>query len=272
MTPVAAQIENASYDPLQRAWEQVREAHATYGHVFLFTDFDGTLSEMTTIPSAATIESRTKTILRNLCCQRSVTVAVLSGRALTDVAERVGLPAIYGGDHGLEIRGPGFDYVAPGAESARLRLPELCNCIRTATRAIPGALVECKRYSASVHFRQVPPHQADDLMNIVHQCVDGSLFEVRMGQCVMEIRPRIDWDKGAAADWLVRKQRGLARQAICLGDDETDEDMFRRMPGAVTVRVTQSKDVISAATYRVERRSVDNLLEGLLDTIHGLTL
>jgi trehalose-phosphatase len=184
----------------------------------------------------------------------------------------VGLPAIYGGDDGLEIHGPGFDYVAPGADVARLRLPELCNCIRTATRGIPGALVECKRYSASVHFRQVPPQQVEDLMNTVRPCVDASLFDVRLGHCVMEIRPRINWDKGAAAEWLLQKQRGLVQQAFCLGDDETDEDMFRRMHGAVTVRVTDSRDVASAATYRVERRNVDDLLEGLLDTIHGLTL
>lgn len=271
MNPVMERIDTGWYERLQPAWDQVREALAEYGHIFLFTDFDGTLSETTAIPSAAVIEERTKAILRNLCCQKSITVAVLSGRALFDVAERVGLPLIYGGDHGLEIRGPAFEHVAPGAEAARMRLPAICNSIRSAARGIPGALVESKRYSASVHFRHVPVYQVPELAGIVRGCVDDPCFEVRMGHCVMEVRPRVNWDKGIAAEWLLRKHAARPEQAICLGDDETDEDMFRRLAGAVTVRVAAA-GVPSSAAYRVERRDVDDVLQGLLDTIHGLAV
>jgi hypothetical protein len=72
-------------------------------------------------------------------------VAVLSGRAMADVRRRVGIRSIvYGGNHGVEIVGPGVRYLNPVAqklkkqtqtffEAARLSFPG-CSGVCTSKR------------------------------------------------------------------------------------------------------------------------------------------
>jgi len=251
------------------AWDQIGLSLSTRGQMYLITDFDGTLAEITAMPSAAAIDPRARTALMRLSAEKRVTVAVLSGRSVSDVADRVGLPVIYGGDHGLEIHGAEFDFVAPGAEAARLELPAICNEIRGRTAHIPGALVEVKRFTASVHYRQVKGELTSQLTEIVGSVVDTMRFELRHGHCVIEIRPRVNWGKGQAVRWLLDRAGAVEQQVVCIGDDETDEDMFNAVPGAVNVRVTSAGETNSAAQYWLERHDVPVFLEELRDLVQG---
>ncbi|EUA07167.1 trehalose-phosphatase [Mycobacterium xenopi 4042] len=71
----------------------------------VFFDFDGTLSEIVDDPDAAQLTAGAAEALRLLTAQ--CPVAVLSGRDLADVRQRIGLPGIwYAGSHGFELTGP----------------------------------------------------------------------------------------------------------------------------------------------------------------------
>src|SRR4051812_46955288 len=117
MNPIAIREPATLFSPdcaqAPEAWQQICEALSRCGHLFLFTDFDGTLAEITSVPADASIDVRTLGALKQLTTEKRVTVAVLSGRSVPDVADRVGLPVIYGGDHGFEIHGPDLDFVLP---------------------------------------------------------------------------------------------------------------------------------------------------------------
>jgi trehalose 6-phosphate phosphatase len=251
-------------------WDQICAAIERHRRIFLFLDFDGTLSEIVETPSAAEIDCEALAALKRLASDRTVTVTVLSGRSCADVAARVGLPVIYGGDHGLEIHAPDIEFIAPGAEAVRPLLPAECNRIRQAIRHIPGAFVETKRLSASVHFRQVAPGHIPALKDIVLRSVDASRFEVRTGNCVLELRPRVNWNKGDAVRWILERYRAVAEQAICIGDDDTDEDMFRSVPQAVNIRVLNGALSTTAAQYCITRPEVSCFLHGVLEVIHGM--
>lgn len=253
-----------------QVWDQVCRSLETYGRIFLFLDFDGTLSELVEVPSAAKIDRKAMTALSRLCRQRCVMVAVMSGRSVSDVADRVGLPLIYVGDHGLEIHAPDFEFIAPGADPIRLQLPAACNQIRQAIRHIPGAFVETKRLSASVHYRQAAPEHIPALKSVVLGCVDSSRFEVRPGNCVLELRPRINWNKGDAVQWILERSGAVSEQAICIGDDDMDEDMFRRLPEAVNIRVLNGPAPATAARYCVTRPEVSEFLHGIVEVIQGM--
>src|SRR5205807_10461994 len=81
---------------------------------------------------------------------------ILSGRALADVRARVALDdVIYGGCHGLEIRGGGLAFRHPGVRAASLVTAR--RALAAAADAIPGSRVEFKGLAASLHYRRVPP-------------------------------------------------------------------------------------------------------------------
>src|SRR6202000_2648012 len=71
----------------------------------VFFRFDGTLSDIVDAPDSAVPAPGAAEALRKLAAQ--CPVAVLSGRDLADVTERVGLPGIwYAGSHGFELSAP----------------------------------------------------------------------------------------------------------------------------------------------------------------------
>ncbi|CMR76699.1 trehalose 6-phosphate phosphatase [Mycobacterium tuberculosis] len=71
----------------------------------VFFDFDGTLSDIVEDPDAAWLAPGALEALQKLAAR--CPIAVLSGRDLADVTQRVGLPGIwYAGSHGFELTAP----------------------------------------------------------------------------------------------------------------------------------------------------------------------
>ena len=82
--------------------------------VLLFLDFDGTLTPIVEIPYQAVLHPATRLLLERLSQNAPRSVIIVSGRALGDIRERVGLANLtYAGNHGLEICGDGLHFVEP---------------------------------------------------------------------------------------------------------------------------------------------------------------
>ena len=124
---------------------------------FVCLDFDGTLSEIVSDPDAATLVDGAAKALENLAAQ--CPVAILSGRDLADIRDRVGLPGIwYAGSHGFELIGPDGSHHHNDAAAAAVPVLESAAAELTdALNHIPGARVEHKRYAVAVHYRNVSP-------------------------------------------------------------------------------------------------------------------
>jgi len=108
-------------------------------------DFDGTLSEIVSDPHAATLVEGAAEALESLAAQ--CPVAILSGRDLADIRDRVGLPGIwYAGSHGFEVIGPdGSHHHNEAASAAVPVLERVAAELREELTGVPGALVEHKR-------------------------------------------------------------------------------------------------------------------------------
>ena len=90
---------------------------------FVCLDFDGTLSEIVSDPDSATLVDGAAAALENLATL--CPVAILSGRDLKDIRERVGLPGLwYAGSHGFELIGPDGSYHRNDAASAAVPVLE----------------------------------------------------------------------------------------------------------------------------------------------------
>jgi trehalose 6-phosphate phosphatase len=234
------------------------------GPLLVGLDFDGTLTEIDEDPAAPGLTHERRAVLARLPGPDRW-LAVVSGRALEDLRSRVALPeAIYVGNHGLEIEGAGIERHPPEEVAERLaRLLEL-----TADRlegSSDGVQFEDKRWTATLHVR--PRGDARRLALVedrLRDLVEEAGFVLRSGKASWELRPADAFDKGDALRHVIDAiPGGSAQRALYVGDDETDEDAFRALPNAVTVRVG-NPDGKTAAHYRLaDPTEVYRLLEAL---------
>lgn len=209
-----------------------------------FLDFDGTLAPIVDRPEAATLPPATRRLLRALADDH--VVCVLSGRGLDDLRQKVGLPNLYyGADHGRRIVGPPGSGVAHEVSGrAGCALEEAAYDLERGLAAVAGVVIETKGLSLSVHYRLVQTHEwarvAETTEDVVRRFPGLALSA---GKMVHEIRPDDGWNKGQALLWLLdHLDVPLDRVCpVCMGDDLTDEDMFRAVgDGGVTILVGEA--------------------------------
>ncbi len=234
----------------------------------LFLDYDGTLAPIVEHADDAHLAPGIRDVLARLVA--AWPVAIVSGRRVSDVRERVGVDGVVVlGDHGL---------VCATAQEERVTsmvrpdhghaLDRVAKTLEPSLEEVEGAWLERKQCTLTVHTRQVEAQYKPRVEDIVDRSVDPEdrLIKVH-GKEVLEVRPRLDWDKGAAVmDLLGRLERerpGLV--PIMIGDDVSDESVFEALQGrGVTVRVGQAKQ--TAAQYTLsDPGQVREFLERLED-------
>jgi trehalose 6-phosphate phosphatase len=223
------------------------------GLTALFLDYDGTLVPIAADPATPQLDPQTRNTLSLIAGKQSFATTIISGRAVEDLFTRIRIGGlIYAGNHGLEIFGRNLCFVEPTAAALREKLAHLSEDLARMLQAIPGAFVEYKGLTTSVHYRQVLDAQVATVQDTVHSAVAASgSFRANTGRKVVEIVPRTNWNKGAAARWITRR---LGRDehdivAIYFGDDATDEHAFSALTDAITVKVGGCQ--ASSARYHV---------------------
>jgi trehalose 6-phosphate phosphatase len=214
--------------------------------VLIATDFDGTLCSIRATPREVAVSSAMAGLLRRLDACDRIVLAVISGRALADVAGRLSLRAIFAGNHGLEILGPGIEFRHP--EAARLR-PELEAArleLMDVASQWTGAWVEDKGLTLTLHYRNVDPAAQQVLLFAARGRMSrfSSELGMRAGRKALEIHPRIGWDKGSALQYIQLKT-GVSSPSVAIGDDRTDEAMFRANRGGFNIRVGRAANTLA---------------------------
>ena len=128
------------------------------GRLLVTLDFDGTLAALAASPRLARMRPGMKAALRSLAGLPGVSVFVLSGRALKGLAAAVGLRGLYyGGNHGMELAGPGLRWRDDAADAAKSMVSDIASGLKARFPSGTGVLVENKDLSASVHYRSLKP-------------------------------------------------------------------------------------------------------------------
>lgn len=206
--------------------------HTKGKQIVVFLDYDGTLTPIVSRPDQAVLSKEMRETMGRLATL--CTVGVISGRDLRDVQKHVGIDEIfYAGSHGFDIGGPKGRHIVKQEGMDFLPVLDLAEHeLRDRLQKIPGSYVERKRFSIAVHYRQVDEDAVGEVEAAVDQVV-AHHAELRKshGKKVYELQPSIDWDKGKAVLWLL-DALGLDQPdvlPIYIGDDLTDEDVFRAL-------------------------------------------
>ncbi len=200
----------------------------------VFLDYDGTLTPIVPRPEDARITAEMRRTVEELAGR--CPVAIVSGRDLPNVRQLAGIEGIvYAGSHGFDIAGPagmkmelqqGTDYL-PALDRAETELHRRLD-------GIDGAQVERKKFAIAVHYRRVAEGRVAEVEKAVNEVLEHSGRLRRTGgKMIFELRPDLDWDKGKALCWLLKKLDLDRREVVPLyiGDDLTDEDALRELEG-----------------------------------------
>lgn len=213
---------------LWRRWQELKDKIKNK-YIFLFLDYDGTLASIADTPQDAVIPKETKTLLKELAKISKAKIAIISGRALGDIKDKVGLKDIvYVGNHGLEIEGSEI-------KCDKTVLGKIKKDLAERLALIKGVILEDKGFSISVHYRLADRKYIHKVKTNVRSAVipyaDRNKIKIKPGKEVIEIRPSLGWDKGKAVLWLLDRQTSAVGNKpimpIYIGDDITDEDAFK---------------------------------------------
>ena len=242
---------------LLNVWPQVRRQLEQAGRVLLLLDYDGTLTPIAPRPELAILPPETRQAVSRLHRRERYTVGLVSGRGLDDLMGMVDLPGlIYAGNHGLEIRGPGLDFIHPAAAQWRPELDKLLDALQENLAGYFGVLVEGKGLTLSVHYRLTPPELRPELQSVFEETIaaaqQASQVRVTRGKEVLEVRPAVDWDKGQAI-LRIAADFPPGTLPVFFGDDLTDEDGFAAVHqlNGISVLVGPARQP-TRAMYRVD--------------------
>lgn len=212
----------------------------------LFLDIDGTLLDLAEVPDAIVMPPWLPTALDALSQRLGGALALVTGRALA-YADALFTPFRFptAGLHGAELRRPDGSIVTAETTAA---FEALKAELRAATENLQGVLVEDKGAAIAAHYRLAPQRQADvGLIMERLRSKAGPNWTLQRGKMVLEIRPA-SADKGHAVEAFLSMPPFAGRRPIAIGDDVTDEAMFRvaNRFGGHSVRVGPSSDTAAA--------------------------
>jgi trehalose 6-phosphate phosphatase len=228
-------------------------------------DFDGTLAPIVMQPEQASLPPDVRQ--RLMVLSSLAPVALLTGRSIADIKARLGFePDFVVGNHGLEGL-PGWEQRAERYESTcRAWKEKLAHALQD-EHCDTGIRIENKRYSLSVHYRMARNQLKTEAA--LAELFARILPEARVigGKCVFNLLPQGAADKGWALERLM--DLGGARSAIYVGDDVTDEDVFRlRRRDLLSIRIEAASD--SAAEFYLPRwHDILQLLDDLIGRLRA---
>ncbi|MGV9709187.1 trehalose-phosphatase [Gordonia sp. NPDC003424] len=226
------------------------------------SDYDGCVSPIVSRPEDAVPNPASIAALDALAALDDTPVAAVSGRELAVLAGLSGLrsPVTLVGSHGSEFASGFAEEITPERQAL---LDRLITELRSIAADYPGAMVETKPASTTLHVRNV----VDDADGALTRARSGPAswpgVEVTEGKSIIELAV-IETSKGHALDVL--RERDHADAVIYLGDDVTDEKAFAHLrpeSGDIGIKVGSGDTV---AQYRIgDPDDVASVLELVLE-------
>lgn len=264
---------------LLKEWPTIAGDFISTRRLLLLTDYDGTLTEIVERPELAILSKETEHSLEALSHNENVTLGVISGREVSDLEDKVKIDdMIYAGNNGLEIEGPGIEFIHKEAKQVKPVVSSLVKSLNRELDSIPGVQVEDKGLGVGVHYRLVEEQRLGEVREIVERVINHSPAKknlvIEPGIELHDIRPAVDWDKGDAIRFIIGKLEEDRAEGdfflLYFGDDLTDENSFRvvkEYENGITVFIGEPEHQSDARYYLESPGEMSTFLTLLVEQI-----
>lgn len=214
----------------------------------IFLDYDGTLVGFKTNIELAAPDEELYSLLQKLSSDKSNRIVLVSGRPPKFLEKWFGeLDVDIISEHGAWTKTAHNEWQsAPGLNAQWKK--EIFPVLESFTDRTPGAFIEEKDFSLVWHYRKVEESlgelRTSELINTLRYLVENKGLQLLPGNKVVEIK-NAEVNKGKATLNFIQESDYDFIMAI--GDDHTDEDIFKILPqNAITIKVGSH---ISAARF-----------------------
>ncbi|EGC36760.1 glycosyltransferase [Dictyostelium purpureum] len=208
-----------------------------------FLDYDGTLTPLVRLPSQAMPSKHLIDTLAKLASDPKNDVYIISGRDRVSLEKWLGhIPVGMSCEHGVFTRPPGVNQPwveSPNAEQSWKET--VLQVMQDFEDRTPGSMVEIKQVNLTWHYRNADPDfgqfQARELVAQLYAVANKYPLDILSGKKAIEVKP-IGVNKGEIVKMILSKSS--PDFILCIGDDKTDEDMFKVLTNvpSYSIRVT----------------------------------
>lgn len=220
------------------------------GRRCILMDYDGTLAPFQKNPALAAPSEELIELLQQLTNDTSNEVVIISGRDANTLDAWLGkLPVHLVAEHGAAVRNKNEEWKETATMSTEWK-DRIRPLMELFASRCAGSFIEEKKSTLAWHYRNCHPElgftRSRELRNNLLQLTANTPLQVIDGNKVLEVR-LIGVDKGATAINLLNNIN--PDFILCIGDDTTDEDMFRMLKDrAYTIKIRRGN---TAAQYTI---------------------
>lgn len=232
----------------------------------LFLDYDGTLVGFAGNIDDAKPDEELYTLIDKLLEDPKNRVVIVSGRQHTTLEKWFGhLSVDLIAEHGAWHRTNGDQWHSLPLLTDQWK-QDINAILETYTNRTPGSFIEEKSYSLVWHYRKVEEGlgelRANEITSHLRMLVADKGLQLMPGNKVIEFK-NVEVNKGKATlNWLYGKNPDFI---MALGDDHTDEDIFKALPDeAITIKI--GSNLSEAKYYLTDHKEVRKLLWSLVDS------
>jgi trehalose 6-phosphate synthase/phosphatase len=216
----------------------------------ILLDYDGTLSPLQKVPSMASPTNELLKLLKQLSEDPKNDVVIVSGRDAQTLEQWLGhLPVSLVAEHGAAVKYKNGEWHIQATMATEWK-DKIKPLMQLFVNRCAGSFIEEKKSTLVWHYRNTDPDlgfsRSRELRNSLLQLTGNTPLQVIDGNKVLEVR-LIGVDKGTTALNMVKNM--APDFMLCLGDDATDEDMFRSLADkAYTIKIGRGN---TAAKYTI---------------------
>lgn len=216
----------------------------------ILLDYDGTLAPYQKLPSMAVPSEELMQLLEQLTKDPFNEIVIISGRDVPTLEKWLGkLPLNMIAEHGACVKYKGEEWREQVSVNTEWK-EQVRPLMQLFVDRCAGSFIEEKKSTLAWHYRNTNQElgfmRSRELRNALLQLTANTPLQVVDGNKVLEVR-MVGVDKGMAALSMIA---GLEPDFIvCIGDDATDEDMFKAMRDkAYTIKIGRAN---TSAEYTI---------------------